>query len=215
MSERSRPDVKICGVCDPGDAAAAVSAGATHIGVIRVPGSRRTRSLEVARRICDAAAGARRVGVYVDAPLATVLAEAERLELDVIQLHGSEPPERIEELAEGGLEVWKVVKPVSADDLVAAAERYRSAALILVEGASDRGHGGVGALFDWDAVAAAVERLPDGTVLGVGGGLTPENVAAAVRRFRPALVDVSSGVEVEPGRKDIRRVEAFIRAARA
>ena len=154
------------------------------------------------------------MGVYVDALLATMVSESERLELDVIQLHGREPPERVEALSGAGLEVWKVVKPASAAELLEAAARYRSAALILVEGSSDRGHGGVGASFDWDAVADATGRLPAGTVLGVGGGLTPENVAAAVRRFRPALVDVSSGVEAAPGRKDMDRVAAFIRAAR-
>jgi phosphoribosylanthranilate isomerase len=208
------PDVKICGVCDPADAELAVEAGATHVGVIRVPGSRRTRSLEVARRVCEAAVGARRVGVYVDAPVATILQEAEALDLDVVQLHGTEPPERIGTIASAGYEVWKVVKPERADDLLEAAARYRDADLLLVEGRSDRGHGGVGARFPWDEVAAGLERLPAATVVGVGGGLGPDNVAAAVRRFRPALVDVSSGVEAAPCRKDPERVRAFIRAAR-
>lgn len=209
------PAVKICGVCDPADAALAVEAGATHVGVIRVPGSRRTRSLEAARAVCEAVAGARRVGVYVDAPVATILREAEALGLDVIQLHGAEPPERVGELAGAGYEVWKVVKPERGEELVAAATRYRDADLLLVEGRSDRGHGGVGARFPWDEIAAVRERLPAGTVLGVGGGLDPDNVADAVGRFRPALVDVSSGVEAEPCRKDPDRVRAFIRTARA
>ena len=208
------PDVKICGVCDPSDAAEAVAAGATHVGVIRVPGSRRTRPAGIARHICDAAVGARRVGVYVNATTPTILREAERLGLDVIQLHGSEPPERVRVLTERGLEVWKVVKPARAEDLLEAARRYRSADLILVEGWSEKGHGGVGARFNWGEVAAAVDRLPVGTLLGVGGGLDPENVAAAVRRFRPTLVDVSSGVEHSPGRKDPARVREFVRSAR-
>ena len=208
------PDVKICGVCDPGDAAEAVSAGATHVGVIRVPGSRRTRPAGIARQICDAAVGARRVGVYVNATTPTILREAERLGLDVIQLHGSEPPERVRVLTERGLEVWKVVKPARAEDLLEAARRYRSADLILVEGWSEKGHGGAGARFNWGEVAAAVDRLPVGTLLGVGGGLDPDNVAAAVRRFRPTLVDVSSGVERTPGQKDPDRVRAFVQSAR-
>ena len=209
-----RPDVKICGVCEPADAKLAVEAGATHIGVIRVPGSRRTRPLEVARSVCAAAAGARTVGVFVDAPVATILREAERLGLDVIQLHGTEPPERIEALAAEGYEVWKVVKPARAAELLDAARRYRAADLLLVEGRSDRGHGGVGARFPWDEVATALDELPSGTRLGVGGGLNPDNVARAVHRFRPALVDVSSGVEREPCRKDPARVRAFIATAR-
>jgi phosphoribosylanthranilate isomerase len=214
MSPPRRPDVKICGVCDPVDAAMAVESGASHVGVIRTPGSPRARPLEVARSVCAAAAGARKVGVYVDAPVATILQEAELLGLDVVQLHGSEGPEHIPPLAAQGLEVWKVVKPERAEELLDAVRRYRAADMILVEGHSDRGHGGVGARFPWGEIAAAMDRVPVGTLLGVGGGLNPDNVAGAVRRFRPALVDVSSGVEGAPCRKDPDRVRAFITAAR-
>lgn len=209
------PDVKICGICDPSDAALAVEAGATHIGVIRVPGSRRTRPAGIARDVCAAAAGARKVGVYVDASTATILREAESFGLNVIQLHGREGPDRIDALTDHGYEVWKVVKPVRAEELLLAARRYRNADMLLVEGRSDRGHGGVGARFPWAEVAAAMDRVPTGTLLGVGGGLTPENVAGAVRRFRPVLVDVSSGVERETCRKDPDRVRSFIAAARS
>ncbi|MGK7311794.1 MAG: phosphoribosylanthranilate isomerase [Candidatus Longimicrobiales bacterium M2_2A_002] len=214
MTEARRPAVKICGVCDPVDAAMAVQAGATHIGVIRVPGSRRTRPADVVRDVCEAAAGARRVGVYVDATVATILRETESLGLDVVQLHGAEPADVIDALSVRGLEVWKVVKPVRAGELLEAADRYRAADLILAEGRSDQGHGGVGARLPWDEVAGAVADLPNGTRLGVGGGLTPGNVGAAVRRFRPVLVDVSSGVESEPCRKDPAVVRAFVAAAR-
>ncbi len=208
------PDVKICGVCDPADAAFAVEAGASHVGVIRVPGSRRTGALDVARSVCEAAAGARKVGVYVDAPVAAILREAEELGLDVIQLHGREAPDQVARLSAEGYEVWKVVKPEGAEELLEAASRYRKADMLLVEGRSDMGYGGVGARFPWAEVAAALDRLPTGTLLGVGGGLDPDNVAEAVRRFRPALVDVSSGVESELCRKDPDRVRAFITAAR-
>lgn len=208
------PDVKICGVCDPADAAMAVEAGATHVGVIRVPDSRRTRPKGIARSICAAAAGARKVGVYVDASTATILREAELLGLDVVQLHGREGPERIPALAAEGLEVWKVVKPERAEELLAAASRYGGADLLLIEGRSDRGYGGVGARFPWAEIAAARDRLPAGALIGVGGGLNPDNVASAVRRFRPTLVDVSSGVEAEPCRKDPDRVRAFVGSAR-
>ncbi len=208
------PDVKICGVCDPRDAEVAVQAGATHVGVIRVPGSRRTRPLSMARDVCAAATGALKVGVYVDASMATILREADVLGLDVIQLHGQEEPDRIEGLTLHDLEVWKVLKPVRAEELLRASRQYSAADLLLVEGRSDRGHGGVGARFPWAEIAAATDRLPPGTLLGVGGGLTPDNVEQAVRRFRPALVDVSSGVERETGRKDPDRVRAFVESAR-
>lgn len=209
------PDVKICGVCDPADAALAVEAGATYVGVVRVPGSRRTRSPGIARDVCAAATGARKVGVYVDAPITTILREAESFGLNVIQLHGEEAPERVDALTARGYEVWKVVKPSRAEELLEAARRFRGADLLLVEGRSELGHGGVGARFPWGEVAAALDRLPPGTLLGVGGGLTPENVAGAVRRFRPSLVDVSSGVERELCRKDPERVRRFVAAARS
>jgi phosphoribosylanthranilate isomerase len=209
------PDVKICGVCEPGDAEDAVAAGATHIGVIRVAGSRRTRSLPAARAVCQAVVGAMRVGVYANASTVAILREAEALGLDVVQLHGDETPERVASLAARGVEVWKVVKPASAEELLAAAKRYRGADLLLVEGRSELGLGGVGARFRWGEVAAAVDRLPPGTLLGVAGGLTPGNVGQAVRRFRPTLVDVSSGVEAAVGRKDPELVREFIRRARA
>lgn len=209
------PLVKICGVCDPSDARMAVAAGASHIGVIRVPGSRRTRPAEVAREVCVAGAGARRVGVYVDAPTATIVREADQLGLDVVQLHGSEEPQRVRLLRDRGFEVWKVVKPGRAEELLDAAYRYRDADLLLVEGASDRGPGGVGARFPWAEVAAAMDRLPPRVRIGVAGGLTAENVGRAVRRFRPALVDVSSGVESSLGHKNGARVRAFIAAVHA
>jgi phosphoribosylanthranilate isomerase len=214
MSVPPRPDVKICGVCDPLDAVVAVGAGATHVGVIRVPGSRRTRPKGVAREVCAAATGARKVGVYLDASLATILREAESLGLDVIQLHGREDPERVEALSQHGYEVWKVLKPVRAEELLREARRYQAADLLLVEGHSSRGPGGVGARFPWAEIAAATDRLAPGVLIGVGGGLTPDNVAQAVRRFRPALVDVSSGVEGEGCRKDPDRVRAFVESAR-
>lgn len=213
MSVPPVPDVKICGICDPKDAVVAAEAGASHIGMIRVPGSRRIRPADVARSISAAVSTARTVGVYVDATVAAILHEVEELGLDVVQLHGQEGPERITELADVGLEVWKVVKPARGGEFLEAARRYGVADRILIEGRSDRGHGGVGAPFPWDEVAAVADRLPTGTRLGVGGGLNPDNVAEAVRLFRPSLVDVSSGVELEPCRKDPKRVRAFVAAA--
>jgi phosphoribosylanthranilate isomerase len=209
------PDVKICGVCEPGDAEEAVAAGATHIGVIRIAGRRRTRPLPVARSVCAAATGALRVGVYADTPVPTILREVEALGLDVVQLHGQEAPERVASVVAQGVEVWKVVKPGRAEELLAAADRYGAADLLLVEGRSDHGPWSAGIRFRWSEVAAAVDRLPPGTLVGVAGGLTPENVGQAVRRFRPTLVDVCSGVERAVCQKDPARVRAFIRSARA
>src|SRR5690606_5025241 len=99
--ERARPRlaVKICGVCSVADAEAAVRAGADYVGVVLAPGFRRSRTEESAAAILAAAAGASRVGVFVDAALEEMVGAARRLELDVLQLHGSEPPERVGALA--------------------------------------------------------------------------------------------------------------------
>ncbi|HUE77256.1 MAG TPA: hypothetical protein VMM83_04880 [Longimicrobiales bacterium] len=202
--------VKICGLCRPHDAAVAADAGATHAGVIRVPGAARWRPPEAARAVLDAAPGVRRVGVFADAGRVAILAEASSLRLDVIQLHGDEPPEAVAALRSAGLEVWKAVKPTGADALLEAAGRYAEADLLLVDGASPRGMGGVGARFDRAALSATRDRLPPDTRLGLAGGLGPDDVGEAIRRFRPALVDVSSGVESRVGEKDEDRVRAFV-----
>ncbi|MBW3554432.1 MAG: phosphoribosylanthranilate isomerase [Gemmatimonadetes bacterium] len=207
--------MKICGLCRPEDAALAAGAGATHGGVIRVPGAARWRPLETARAVLDAGVGLRRVGVFVDAGADTVRAEAEALGLDVAQLHGTESPAEVESLRRAGLEVWKVVKPADAGGLLEAASRYAAADLLLVEGSSEAGAGGVGARFDWRILEDVLESLGPARRVGVAGGLTPANVAEAVRRLRPSLVDVSSGVERAPGEKDGERVRAFVARARA
>ncbi|HUG39891.1 MAG TPA: phosphoribosylanthranilate isomerase [Longimicrobiales bacterium] len=208
-------EIKICGLCRPEDAALAVSAGATHAGVVRVPGTPRWRPIERARAVLDAAAGGRRVGVFADAEPEMIRGEAESLMLDVVQLHGDETPAEIVVLKEAGLEIWKVVKPADGRAVLDAATRYAAADLLLLEGTSARGRGGVGARFDWAAVAAVRDRLPAGLRLGVAGGLWPGNVEEAVARLRPALVDVSSGVEGWPGEKDAARVRDFVARARA
>lgn len=202
--------VKICGLCRPEDAVTAVRAGATHVGVIRVPGASRWRPAETAMAVLDAAAGTRRVGVFADADRATILNEASSLGLDVVQLHGEESPEEVAALRAAGLEVWKVVKPESVEGLLDYAARYAAADLLLVEGVSARGVGGIGARFDDEAVAAARDLLPPGTRLGLAGGLTPNDVGAAIRRLRPELVDVSSGVEGRLGEKDAEKVRVFV-----
>ncbi|HEX6937823.1 MAG TPA: phosphoribosylanthranilate isomerase [Longimicrobiales bacterium] len=209
--------VKICGVCRPEDAAIAEECGADYIGVILAPGYGRSRTPEEAARIWAAAPRSRRAGVFVDPSPGSVLEAAERLALDVVQLHGAEAPESVAALrAQGRFRVWKAVRPRGPEDVVAAVAAYASAAdALLLDGGSGGAAGGTGARFDWDAVAAVRGRLPPDLALVVAGGLDPENVAAAIARLSPDVVDVSSGVERSPGVKDPDRVRAFIAAARA
>lgn len=208
--------VKICGVCRPEDAALAAEAGADYLGVIMAPDSPRYQEPESAARIYAAGGGLERVGVFVDAGLERVVALARRLALDVVQLHGAETPEDVAALqAQGSWRVWKAVRPRSGGEFRMAMERYAGVAdAVLVDGWSAHAAGGVGARFPWAAVAEALPRPGQRPRLVMAGGLNPDNVARAVGTLSPDVVDVSSGVEAERGRKSPDLVRAFVAAAR-
>ncbi|MEJ2185618.1 MAG: phosphoribosylanthranilate isomerase [Gemmatimonadota bacterium] len=209
--------VKICGLCRAEDAAQAVAAGATHVGVVLVQGSPREQTLEGAAQILASAGGAKRVGVFVDAAPQAVRLAGESLRLDVLQLHGRESPDVVTDLAGAGpWHVWKVVRPRNAAELDEALRVYGNVADgLLVDGYSSAAPGGVGVRFPWEALEAVRDRVPGRLLLGVAGGLGPDTVAEAVRRLSPDLVDVSSGVEAELCRKDPVKVAAFVTAALA
>jgi len=208
--------VKICGLCRAVDAAAAADAGADYAGVILAPDRARSQSLRGAAEILAAASDLRRVGVFIDATAAELIEAAGRLELDVLQLHGAEPPELVAEVrAAGAWSIWKAVGARSASDLLAAVERYAGVADgVLADGWAPAAAGGSGVRFPWDEVAAARSRVPTGLTFIAAGGLDPENVATAVRVLGPDIVDVSSGVERVVGEKSERRIRAFVEAAK-
>ena len=205
--------VKICGVCRADDARAAGNAGADWVGVILAPGRTRSQTVGQAAVIFDATE-ARRVGVFVDAEPAEVAAAARALALDAVQLHGDEPVDVVRRTRDAvACEVWKALRVRDVADYVRGAGTYgREVDALVLDGWSPGAHGGAGVGFDWSAVAAA--HVPGGARLVVAGGLTPANVAAAVALLRPAMVDVSSGVEEVPGRKSHAEIHAFIAAAR-
>lgn len=212
--------VKICGVCRPEDAAVAAASGADYIGVILAPGYGRSRTVAEAALIFDAAPGVQRVGVLVDAPPDEAAAAGDHLRLDVVQLHGNEAPDDVAALrSAGSFRVWKVVRPLTAADLLEAVRRFAHVVDGLVlDGpgrAAGAGAGWTGARFPWDAVADGRGHVPAGLDVVVAGGLGPDNVASAIARLAPDVVDVSSGVESAPGAKDPERVRAFIAAARS
>ena len=206
-------EFKVCGVCRPEDAAAAVAAGAAYVGVILAPGRRRTQSIANAATIYDAAP-VRRVGVFVDAGADEVARAARQLELDIVQLHGDESPTVVTQLQDRGFEVWKAVRVRTPQEILDAAQRYGAAQALLLDGWSVQGHGGVGASFDWETAASVRRQLSPGLRIVVAGGLTPENVARAVELLAPDVADVSSGVEEEPGVKSAARMQAFADAVR-
>jgi phosphoribosylanthranilate isomerase len=216
VSDARRPvHVKICGLTRVADARHAARSGADYLGAILSGGFQRSIEPTLAREFVEPG-GPPLVGVLVDAPVADALERARASGASILQLHGDEAPEVLDELrARPGLGVWKAVRPRSADDLRRALDHYAEHADgLLLDGWHAELRGGSGTRFDWDLVARLREELPAGVILVAAGGLTPDTVAGAVAAIAPDVVDVSSGVEASPGQKDTRKVEAFIRAAR-
>jgi len=211
--------IKICGVTTASDAAAVAAAGADAVGLNFCPTSPRAIDLATAREIVAALPpGVTKVGVFVDTPLEEVQTTAEALGLDLLQLHGDEPPECLAALAPR--RVMKAFR-LGAEGLPAVlaylAACRRLDALpeaVLLDAYVPGQHGGSGKTADWPAAAEYAARN-DAPPLVLAGGLTPENVAAAIQAVRPAAVDTASGVESSPGVKDAVRVAAFIEATRA
>ena len=209
------PAVKVCGLTRAQDAEIAAAAGARYLGVILAPGGKRTVAPETAGVIFDELQ-AMRVGVFVNAGADELRRAAEAARLDVLQLHGDEPPALAAALRAEGFTVWKAVRPRDGDEFAAAAVQYRDVVdALLLDGYSAEARGGTGASFPWRDVAARMSALPPGVALVAAGGLRPENVAEAATILRPAIVDVSSGVESAPGVKDAAAVRAFVAAVRA
>ena len=198
--------VKICGVTRPEDALAAIELGADAIGLIFAASKRQVTPAQAAAVVAALPPWFPAVGVFSDASpleIAAVLAECP---LTHLQFHGRED---LAGLASLRRPFVKALPLVTDQDLEAA--RALVAARPDLRLLADAAHGGSGQRCDW-ARAAQLARV---TPLILAGGLTPENVADAVRAVRPAAVDVSSGVEAAPGLKDRHRLEAFIAAARA
>ncbi|WP_126172716.1 phosphoribosylanthranilate isomerase [Altericroceibacterium xinjiangense] len=207
--------IKICGIAAPDALDAAIAARAEHVGFVFFERSPRNVSIQDAARLAQRAAGRiGKVGLFVDADDAAIADGVAAGQLDAIQLHGTETPQRAAHVkAQFGLPVWKALSVATAAD-VERAEMYRGAAdMVLFDAKTPKGTlpGGMGLVFDWTLLSAYRGALP----WGLAGGLNPENVAEAVRRTRALLVDCSSGVESEPGRKDIDKIAAFCQAARS
>lgn len=207
------PGVKICGLGRRADVEAAAEAGASHVGLVLAKSPRRVEP-EAASGLAAAARGLglAPVGVFVDAPEEEVARLADGIGLAVVQLHGAETPDACARLRDRGLEVWKAVRPRSRGELASAVARYRGAAdAMLVEGRSEERAGGTGTGFPHRWLEPG-DGAPRPGRLVLAGGLEPGNVAEAVRRVRPEMVDVSTGVERAPGLKDPDRIRAFVEA---
>lgn len=210
MQPRTFPQVKICGLTDADEAAACAALGADAIGLVFYPPSPRHVSVARAARIVAALPpGVTAVGVFVD-PAPALLADIiVRCRLGAVQLHGAESQVLIDRLRNGfnGL-ILKALFAAKAPRLVDAG-RYHGAAF-LVECGRGSQPGGNALAWEWGAVADFARRHP----ILLAGGLDPDNVGRAIAAARPDGVDVSSGVEAAPGRKDLDRVARFVDAVR-
>lgn len=209
------PSIKICGVTTRDALAAAIEARASHVGFNFFPPSPRFLELAAAPALAMQAEGrALRVGVFVDADDAALGDAVAAARLDAIQLHGKEDPARAAAIrARFGKPVWKVISVAGPSD-VAKADAYAGVAdFILFDAKTPKGAalpGGLGLAFDWNLLSAYKGPLP----WGLAGGLSPANVADAIRGTGTTLVDVSSGVERAPGIKDADRIRTFCFNAR-
>lgn len=207
--------VKICGLTDPADIPAAILAGATYLGFNFFPKSPRFVDLESAAAMAvSVPEGVAKVGLTVDADNATLDRLTQTVPLDFLQLHGRESPARVSEVkARYGLPVIKVVAISGAQDLTQIDFYAKVADQILVDAKPPKGAdrpGGNAVAFDWTLLTG--RRWPVPWMLA--GGLTPENVAEAIRVTGARQVDVASGVESAPGVKDAGLMRAFVAAAR-
>jgi phosphoribosylanthranilate isomerase len=202
--------VKICGITNWTDARRSVEAGAQFLGFNFYRPSPRYIQPAAARRIIRRLpAGIATVGVFVNESESNMLAIARRVGLDYLQLHGDEPPEQVARLKRE----FPVIKAVRVRDSFRPKQldSFSRASAILLDGFDFRRHGGTGKTFDWN-----LARASNGSRrIFLAGGLTPENVAEAIRVARPYAVDVCSGVEARPGRKDPARIVALMWAVKA
>ena len=209
-------EVKICGLNSADAVAAAVENGARHVGFVFYPPSPRAidaaRAAELGRAV---PAGITKVGLFVDAADETIAQVLAQAPLDMLQLHGDETPRRVKEIKRRfGLPVMKAVRLASAAD-VAAADAYLAAADLLLFDAKPPPEmtgalpGGNAISFDWSLIAGRGWSLP----WILSGGLHAGNLAAAIAATHATSVDLSSGVEDSPGRKNPEKIAAFLRLA--
>jgi len=208
--------VKICGLATVDDVRACADAGANYMGLVFFEKSPRNIIIPAARELALAAPlGLAKVALVVNPSDAELDAITATVPLDMLQLHGRETPERVAEVkARYGLPVMKAVGIADGDDLPKLESYFGVADQILVDAKPPKGGdlpGGNGLSFDWRLIAG--RRWPCPWMLA--GGLTPENVAEAVKMTGAKQVDVSSGVEDAPGQKNAELIQKFVQSSRA
>ena len=206
--------VKICGLGRPSDVAACAAAGAAYVGFVFFEKSPRNVSLETAHELAlEVPMGIAKVALTVNADDAALEALLDRVPLDMLQLHGSETPERVAQVRDRfGLPVMKAVGVAGEEDLDALEDYARAADQVLIDAKPAKDAelpGGNGLSFDWRLLVGRRWAAP----WMLAGGLTPDNVVEAIRLTGARQVDVSSGVESARGVKDVQLIRGFVKAA--
>ena len=195
--------VKICGITRAQDVLAVAASGADAIGLVFYERSPRHVSIAQAKQLADILPPfVNVVGLFVNAEAAFVREVLASVPLDLLQFHGDETPEYCMQFSKPYL---KAIRVKAGVDLLQCASDFRSAKGLLLDAHVEGLQGGTGTAFDW---ALIPKRLPLPVILS--GGLNAENVGAAIKQVRPYAVDVSSGVEVEKGIKDVAKIATFI-----
>jgi phosphoribosylanthranilate isomerase len=198
--------VKICGITNWPDARRAIEAGADFLGFNFYAGSPRyvtpTKARQIVRRLPK---GILSVGVFVNETESKMLEVAQAVGLDRLQLHGQESPSTVARLGRSlpVIKALRVRKSFRASQLA----RFKHVSAVLLDGFNPKQWGGTGTTFDW----RVAQRARHNAKLFLAGGITPENVLAAIRAARPYAIDVCSGVEAKPGKKDPKRLKEFMR----
>ncbi|HEX8897957.1 MAG TPA: phosphoribosylanthranilate isomerase [Chthoniobacterales bacterium] len=210
--------VKICGLTTPQDAMAAIEFGADALGFNFFPGSKRYVGTD-RDWIGSLPANVEKVAILVNPSWDDARASAATAGITALQLHGAETPDFCRRLMEEGIRFEKALPVTGPDSLVDVADFFTGTVLLDSSGRGEFGggrgeFGGSGRTFPWEIARRFIEGNPHLRVV-LAGGLTPENVAEAVATVRPFGVDVTTGVETSPGRKDYGRLRAFVAAARA
>ncbi len=201
---------KICGLSTPDTLEAAILGGASHIGLVHYAPSPRHVSFDAAATLRAQADGRVKVVLLLVNPQPqAVVRGMEAVRPDAVQFHGSETPEYLAKLKQHlPAEIWKAVG-VRDDDALARSQRFVGAVdRILYDAPASALPGGTGTRFDWSLLAGHTHSI----AWGLAGGLSPDNVADAIRATSAPLVDVSSGVESAPGIKDVDKIAAFLKA---
>jgi phosphoribosylanthranilate isomerase len=207
--------IKICGITNIDDARAAIETGADLLGFNFYPKSPRYIAPEKAREIAahlrrSSGQGPLLVGVFVNSPLEDIQSILEIAQIDLAQLHGDEPVHVVEQLYGRG---FKALRPTSEAEAEIDAEWFApygpNAPVLLVDAYRKDQYGGTGHVADWSIATKLAQQYP----ILLAGGLTLDNVAEAIRQVRPWGVDVASGVEYAPGKKDAEKMRAFVERA--